>query len=227
MVGVLVGAAIGVGLWWTNRSDAPPPLRVDDVAGAAEAGASAVDLDGTWRVVVGEDTLAGLRIEEERAAVLGNNTAVGRTGDVAGSLVVSAGRVTRGSVDVDLSGIEFTDDPGLPVANRSEYLRTHAIETDRFPRARFVLAEPVVLPIDAGRTLRKVPVAGELELHGVQRPLTIRVDVRISEDRVVIGTTRPVTVRLRSFGIEPPEIPRLSRVADEGSFELVAVLSRR
>jgi polyisoprenoid-binding protein YceI len=225
-----VVVAVGVGAYVLTRPDAPPPLAIDDVAAGAEgttaSAAGPADLAGTWRVVAGDDTVAGLRIDEQRAAGLGAHTAVGRTGDVTGSLVVADGQVRDGSFAVDLSTIEFTDDPGLPVANRSEYLRTKALETDEFPDARFEIAEPVDLAGLAAGTQRRAQVRGVLELHGVERPATIAVDVRFDGDAVVLGTSDPVTVRLADHGIEAPEIPGVAKVDGEGSFEFVVVLQR-
>ena len=229
MIVVVVVVALGVGAFVLTRSDSPPPLAIDDVAGAEGTTAGAADLtdlDGTWQVVGGDDTVAGLRIDEERAAGLGAHTAVGRTGEVTGSLVVADGEVSDGSFAVDLSTIEFTDDPGLPVANRSEYLRTKALETDEFPDARFELTEPVDLSELADRTVRGAEVRGVLELHGVERPATIAVDVRFDGADVVLGTSEPVTVRLADHDIEAPEIPGVAKVAAEGSFEFVVVLQR-
>lgn len=226
---VVMVAAVAAGAFVLNRSDSPPPLAIDDVAGAEGTTARAADLadlDGTWRVVAGDDTVAGLRIDEERAAGLGAHTAVGRTGAVTGSLVVDDGRVTDGSFAVDLSTIEFTDDPGLPVANRSEYLRTKSLETDEFPDARFEITSPVDLTDIAAGTVRSAKVRGVLELHGVERPAVIAVDVRFDGDDVVLGTSEPVTVRLADHGIEAPEIPGVAKVAAEGSFEFVVVLQR-
>jgi polyisoprenoid-binding protein YceI len=223
---VVVGAVGGL-LWWTGRSEAPPPLSVDEVgADAAGAGAATDALDGRWEVVAGDDTLAGLRIDEERAGGLSTHTAVGRTGEVTGSLEVEGDEVRSGSFAVDLASLEFTDDPGLPVAERSTYLRSRALETDRFPEAVFTIDAPVPLPDLASGTAREVPVEGTLELHGVEQPMTLLVDVRRTGDDVVLGTTEPVVVRLSDHDIEAPSIPGVATVTDEGSFEFVVVLRR-
>lgn len=228
LIVVVVMVAAG-GLWWTGRSDAPAALDIDDVGAGSTAGASVdpTELTGTWTVATGPDTVAGMRIAEERAGALPDHTAVGRTGQVAGTLEVADGRVTSATFAVDLASIEFTDDPGLPVADRSEYLRTRALETDRFPEATFSLTEPLPLPAfdDAG-TASAVPAQGTLTLHGVTRPIELLVDVRTSADRVVLATSDPVAVRLPDHEIEPPEITGLATVSDEGSFEFVVVLRR-
>ena len=230
LVGVVVLGVLGVVGWRSARSDAPPPLTVDDAAATSAGtgqGSSSGDLDGRWQVVAGPGTVAGLRIEEDRSVALGDHTAVGRTGRVRGGVEVADGAVAAGSFTVDLSAIEFTDDPGLPVANRATYLRTHAIETDRYPTARFELDGPIRLPRFTDGAARRVRVSGVLELHGVARPMEVLVDVRRAGGRVVLGTSAPVGVRLADHDIERPEIPGLSKVAEEGSFELVVVLERR
>jgi polyisoprenoid-binding protein YceI len=227
---VVVVGAVGGLLWWMANADSPPPLSIDDVAAAAggegrPTGSTAeAPIDGRWVVQRGEDTVAGLRIGEERAAGLGNHTAVGRTGAVDGSLEVADGRVLEGSFVVDLGSIEFTDDPGLPVANRSAYLRTRGLETDEFPDARFTTLGPVPLPVFEDGVVRGAIVAGSLEIHGVERTRTLRVDVRVSGNQVVLGTSEPVPVRLADHDIDVPEVPGVAKVADEGEFEFVVVL---
>lgn len=222
---------VGAFVWWSSRAEAPPPLQVDDVAAGASStpggGTSEEDgdLDGEWAVVVGEDTVAGLRIDEERAAGLANHTAVGRTGAVDGSLTVADDTITAGSFSVDLRQIEFTDDPGLPVADRSEYLRTRALRTDTFPTAGFTVSAPVELP-DLSEGTATVEIPGVLDLHGVEVERTLTVDVRVDGDEAVLGTAGPAPVRLSDHQIEAPEIPGIAKVVDEGQFEFVVILRR-
>lgn len=225
---VVIGAAGA--LLWVRGGDEPPPLQVDDVAADPSTpddadAATGTALDGEWVVVTGEDTVAGLRIDEERAAGLGNHTAVGRTGAVDGSLTVVDDTITAGSFTVDLRQIEFTDDPGLPVADRSEYLRTRALRTDTFPTAGFTVNAPVELP-DLTEGTATIEIPGVLDLHGVEVERTLAVDVRVDGDEAVLGTTSPAPVRLSDHQIEAPEIPGIAKVVDEGQFEFVVVLRR-
>lgn len=225
-VAVVVLALGGALAWWTSRSEAPAALSIDGVE-AVGGVADVAELDGTWRVEADPDTIAGMRILEERAGAIPDHTAVGRTGEVTGSLEVAGGAVTSGSFTVDLTSIEFTDDPGLPVADRSAYLRTRALETDDFPEATFELTEPIALDdLDEAGAADGIAAVGTLVLHGVDRPMTIAVDVRAEGDRVVLATSEPVAVRLPDHDIEPPEIPGVATVTDEGSFEFVVVLRR-
>ncbi len=76
VVPVVVVAVIAVaGFLWLRGGDEPAPLDVDDAASQPTA-EPADSIAGTWTVEQGEDTVAGLRIDEERAAGLGDHTAV-------------------------------------------------------------------------------------------------------------------------------------------------------
>lgn len=228
---LVLGAVLAGAGWWFTRDTAPPPLSVDGVSADGSdstdgsGSGAAADLDGTWTVASGPDTQAGLRIEEDRFGGLADNTAVGRTGAVTGELTVADRTITDGQFAVDLSTIEFTDDPGIPVASRSEYLRTKALETDRFPDVTFALTEPVdldELPAD-GKTVT-ASVTGDFTLHGVTVPMTFDVDAKRIGDRVVLATSSPVSVVLADHNIEVPVIPNVSEVRDTGAFEFVVVL---
>lgn len=226
---VVIVALVGGAIWWTGRDTAPPPMSVDDVGSSAStdgstSGATA-DLDGRWTVVAGPDSQAGLRIVEDRFGGLGDNTAVGRTNDVTGGLELDGTTVASGSFTVDLSAIEFTDDPGIPVANRSEYLRTKTLETDRFPDASFELTEPVSLSSlpKAGQTVT-ASATGSLTIHGVARTKTFDVQAKRVGDTVVLATAKPVEVKLADHDIEAPSISGISEVRDTGEFEFLVVL---
>ncbi len=144
---------------------------------------------------------------------------------MSGELTVEGETLTGGEFTVDLRSIEFTDDPGLPVANRSEYLRTSALETDTFPTATFTVGEPVALPELGAATVVEVP--GTFELRGVSRPMTIPVEVR-APDRTRWSSVprRPSRSDCPITRSPPPEIPGVAKVVDEGQFEFVVVLRR-
>lgn len=227
---VVLVAVVGLAAWWfLGRDDAPPVLAVDDQAADAAAGTGAAprDLDGRWTVVAGGASQAGMRIDEDRFGGLDDNTAVGRTPTVDGSIEVEGTAVDAATFSVDLRDLEFSDDPGIPVANRSVYLRTKGLETDRYPTTTFELTEPIELselPRDGSTVTARA--TGTLELHGVAREVSFSVDARLAGDRVQIATAEPVTVRLADHDIEAPEIAKVSKVADTGSFEFLVVLRK-
>src|SRR5688500_5582384 len=122
---VATGAA---GAWWYLRDDSPDAVSLeaaveqvegttapDSSTGTADATDGSPDgaITGTWSIdtETGEfdyetatGTFVGFRIKEELASV-GSTTAVGRTGDVEGSIEIDGTRLTAASFDVDLTTI--------------------------------------------------------------------------------------------------------------------------
>jgi polyisoprenoid-binding protein YceI len=227
---IVVVLAGGAAAWWLTRDTAPPPLSVDDVGQqepAGSAGPAVTGLDGSWTVERGSDSQAGLRIVEDRFGGLRDNTAVGRTSAVTGEMTVAGTTVSSASFRVDLSKIRFTDDPGLSVADRSKYLQTKSLETDRFPDATFELTKPIQLAQPPRSGARVVASAtGDLTLHGVTRSVTFDVEAKPVGSTIVLATAEPVKVRLADHGIDAPEITGVAKVRDTGEFEFLVVLRR-
>lgn len=224
---VVVG---GAAFWWfVLRSDPPPELSVDggETSTAVEVGDPPATLDGTWRVVTGGDTTAGLRIDESFAGGLADHTAVGRSTEVSGSLAISGTEVTGGSFTVDLTKLEFTDDPGRSVANRANAMRSRGLETSRFPEATFAITEPVDFGSrpDEGEVVT-LDVTGELTLHGVTRPVTVPVEAKLVGDTLRIATADPVPVVLADYDIDKPTGGPIAAIDDAGSFEFLVVLEQ-
>src|SRR5918995_4045828 len=154
----LVGAGAG-GAWWILKDDAPAEVSLDaaveSVAGADSGSGSAVDgsatgtvdgIDGSWVVdtETGEfdfegatGTFAGFRIQEELAAI-GSTTAVGRTGDVTGSITIEGTTLTAASFDVDMTTITTNE-------SRRDDRVQDALETADHPTGTFNLTQPVEL----------------------------------------------------------------------------------
>jgi polyisoprenoid-binding protein YceI len=229
---VVVVLAVGAGLWWfVVRDDAPEELSVDGGSSSTDAAdgdtATAPEsLDGTWVVETGGDTTAGFRIEESFAGGLTDHTAVGRSDEVSGSFVVDGDSVSDGSFTVDLTALEFTDDPGLPVGNRVGAMEDRGLETNQFPDATFKITEPATFDGDplSGDTVT-AEVTGVLTLHGVTNPVTFTVEAKVDGDTVRVATAEPVPVVLADYGITPPTGGPIAEVSDEGSFEFLVVLT--
>src|SRR5918993_3494519 len=177
----LVGAGAG-GVWWFLNDDAPAEVSLDAaVESVAGADSDSVDgsatggvdgIDGSWVVdtETGEfdfesatGTFAGFRIQEELAAI-GSTTAVGRTGDVTGSITIEGSTLTAASFDVDLTTITTNQ-------SRRDDRVQDALETADDPTGTFTLTEPVELG-EAAASGEPVHVAavGDLTIHGVTRP---------------------------------------------------------
>jgi polyisoprenoid-binding protein YceI len=232
VVVVLVVVGLGFAGWWLfGRSDTPAELSVESDStqqtSPDEQGDGPSSLDGAWTVEPGGDTVAGFRITETIAGGLADHTAVGRSPEVSGSIEVSGDQVTAGSFTVDLTALEFTDDPGLPVANRKRAMEDRGLETNTYPDATFELTQPVTFDGDplTGDTVT-AEVTGELTLHGVTNEVTFRADAKLDGATLRIATTEPVPIVLADYDITAPTGGPIAQVADEGSFEFLVVLTQ-
>ena len=178
----------GAGAWWFLRDDAPEEVDLSaatagvaqqdsdgSVDGAADGGTFDGDVSGTWSVDTdtgdfdyesATGTFAGFRIAEELAGI-GSTTAVGRTGDVSGTMEIDGETVTAASFEVDLTTIT-TDD------SRRDDKVQDALDTSSFPTASFTLTEPIELG-SAASTGEPVSVSaiGDLTINGVTKAVTV------------------------------------------------------
>lgn len=227
VVGVL---AAGGGLWWYLRDDAPAEVSLDkaaeDAAKQPAAPGSGPGVEGTWTVdnTTGDfdfekasGTFAGFRVKEELANI-GHTTAVGRTGDVTGSLTIAGDRVTKGSFTVDLTTITTNQ-------SRRDSRVQDALQTDRFPEAVFELTEPIALPADAASGGKiDATGTGKLTIHGETRPVEAAIEARLVEGRIVLVGTVPV--KFSDYGVETPSSPIVLSVEDHGEIEFQILLTR-
>lgn len=225
VVVVVVG---GAAVWWfVLRDDAPEELSVDsgDSSSQTTTGTVPASLDGTWKVQTGGDTTAGFRIKESFAGGLADHEAVGRSGSVSGSIDIDGTSVTAGSFTVDLTDLEFTDDPGFPVANRVRALQGRGLEISTFPEATFTLTEPIDFKEKpaAGKTVT-ASATGDLTIHGVTKPVTFDVEAKVDGSTIRVATAKPVPVKLADHGITPPTGGPVASVDDTGSFEFLVIL---
>jgi polyisoprenoid-binding protein YceI len=231
---VVVLAVAGAGAWWFLKDDAPPAVTLDRAVDAAESAPSAggdtaktgTGIDGTWVVDTqtgsfdfdrADGTFAGFRIGENLANI-GSTTAVGRTGDVSGSLGIVGSRLTEAKITVDLTTIQ-TDR-----AQRRSKIQ-QALETSRFPEATFSLTGPVSLPADAaaGASI-KVTAKGDLTIHGVTQAVEIPLEAKLVGDRiVVVGSTR---VTFDDYGVSVPSSPIVVSADDHGTLELQLLFTK-
>jgi polyisoprenoid-binding protein YceI len=225
---VLIG---GVALWFFVLKDDPEPelsLETGTDTSQTTTGTTPESLDGTWTVQEGGDTTAGFRIEESFANGLTDHTAVGRSDEVTGSITIQGSEITEGDFTVDLTTLEFTDDPaGLSVTNRANAMKDRGLQTNDFPEATFTLTEP----IDFGeKPAEGEPVTatatGDLTLHGVTKSITFDVDAEVVGDTIRVVTADTVPIVLADYEIEKPEIGPVASIDDEGSFEFLIVLGQ-
>lgn len=206
---VIVLVAGGYAVLALTGDDAPPPPRLQGTPaqeGAAPAGA------GRWHPVAPAGSFVGYRVDERYLGV-GVRTAVGRTSAVTGSVTVDGDRVEGADLRADMTTVHSDQ------ARRDDALRSRAIETDRYPSARFTLAGPVALGTGPRRA------RGTLTLHGRRAAIAVTVrGQRLSGDRLELVGSAPI--RFATFAIEPPSVAGLVTVSDHGVLEFRLVLAR-
>lgn len=176
------------------------------------------DLTGTWSVLSDGSSFVGYRVQEELAGI-GAATAVGRTGDVTGSLEFDGAAITVVSIEADLSTLTSDDD------RRDQQLRRQALETGTYPTATFVLTEPIALEaVPAEGETIAVDATGELTVHGVTQTVTIPLEGAFVEGHVVVvGST---VLQFADYEIDAPESMAVLSVDDEATLELQLVFAR-
>jgi polyisoprenoid-binding protein YceI len=209
----------------TMPASDPPTGGPTTTASSTPGAVTGEALDGTWVVDTSlgsfddfSGSFVGYRVQEELANV-GAATAVGRTPDVGGSLVLEGSTLTSVEIEADLTGLQSDS------SQRDGQLDQQGIETARFPTASFQLAEPLELgaaPAD-GQTL-SVVATGEFTLHGVTRTVEIPLQARIDGDVVtVVGSLEIV---FADYDIAKPQSFRVLSIADVGVMEFQLLFLR-
>lgn len=228
---LLVVAAIA-GFWWFTSRDAPEEATLDkavagiDSKGSGDSAGKAGPADGTWKIdtTTGEfdyetatGTFVGFRIKEELAR-LGSATAVGRTGQVDGSITIADNTLTAADFSVDMGSITTND-------VRRDNKVQGALEIREFPKATFKLTSVVPLgsnPTD-GATI-DVVAKGDLMIHGKTRATEMPLKAKYVDGTIaVVGST---DIKFSDFGVEVPHSPVVLSVEDHGKLELQLLFTR-
>lgn len=190
------------------------------------AGVEPAGIDGQWSVDTSIGTFdfeqatgsfVGFRVEEE-LAVVGQATAVGRTGEISGGITIEDGTVTAVGIDADLSALTTNE------SRRDD--RVHgALETARFPLARFGLTEPI--PLDdsaAGGEPISAVASGELTIRDVTRPVDVDVEAQLADGVIVLVGS--LEVEFADYGVSVPSAPVVLSAEDHGIVEMQLLLTR-
>ena len=200
-------------------SATPAPAPTDAAADADRS------LDGAWVVdtTIGSfddfsSSFVGYRVQEELASI-GGTTAVGRTPAVTGSLELEGQMVTTVVVEADLTQLTSDD------SRRDGQMRTQALETNTFPTATFTLTEPIDLgAIPAEGEPVRVDAAGDLDVHGVTRSVTIPLEAQLVGDVIVV--TGSIRVEFADHDIDPPSSFAVLSVEDHAEVEMQLFFTR-
>ncbi|MEQ8439150.1 MAG: YceI family protein [Ilumatobacter fluminis] len=212
----------------TTATDAPSTDGTTATTGADSTDAPAADgdLSGTWSVdtSIGEfsfadstGTFVGFRVQEELSSI-GSTTAVGRTPEVSGTLVIDGSTITEVSVEADMTSIT-TDD------SRRDNRVQSALNTSENPTATFVLTSPITLD-DAAFDGEPVTLdaAGELTINGVTQSVTFPLTAQLVENTIVVVGSLDVV--FADYDVEVPSAPIVVSAEDNGPIELQLFFTR-
>ena len=193
---VLLAAAVAGVSWWRGRDTPPAPSLPKETATPTG------ELQGGLRPASG--SFVGYRVNETLIGV-GLNAAVGRTSAVKGAAAVAAGRIVAARFEIETGTLRSDE------ARRDETMRFRGLETDRYPKAGFVLTAPATLAA-------RFAARGRLTLHGRTRPVTVRLQSRRDGAGVDLAGSTPI--EFSDYGMEPPSVAGVASVRDHGKLEV-------
>ncbi|CAB4732724.1 unannotated protein [freshwater metagenome] len=223
---VLVGLLGSAAAYFFLKDDSPEAVSLDAASESVTDTEKVVPIDGKWAVDTDSgafdfDTatgsFAGFRITEELAQI-GATEAVGRTGDVQGSLTIEGSTVTEATFTIDMTTLKSND-------SRRNGKIQGALQTDQFPTASFTLTEPIPLGATAasGGDLT-VNAIGNLTIHGQTQPVTLPLQAKLVGSTVIVVGS--VDVTFADYGVEVPTAPIVVSVQDHGPIEFQLLFTR-
>ena len=200
----LLGSAGAYAYFFSGLRTTPPALTL--ATPSASAGASTAATGGTWTIASG--SVVGYRVNEQFVGQSSAHQAVARTGDVTGTAKItktgSTYEMTSATITAQLSNLASVDSvAGYNVTNRDRIVQ-QSLDVRSYPTATFT-AQSVALPAGAenGQAVT-VTVPGQLTVHGVTRPVTATIQLRVSGTTAQIAGTVPTN--MTDFGVSPPTI---------------------
>ena len=232
------------GLFWFFSGEAPAEVdlsltasSVAAVAGGTASAATATDdastqaaspsIEGTWAVdtSVGgftvEDTttatFVGFRVEEVLDSI-GSTTAVGRTPDVSGVMIIEGTTLMSAEITADLTSIVSDE-------SRREDPIQDALNTSITPEATWVLGEPVDLGAEAAEgDAVDVTATGELTVNGVTDEVDVELDAQLIDGMILV--TGAIDIAFADYDVTVPTSPLVLSVEDRGTVEVQLWLSQ-
>ena len=198
------------------------PVSTDAAGAEPSTAATNGEVAGEWTVAAGSE--AGYRVREQLANLDAESDAVGRTGDVTGTIKVveTAGGAQLTAAEIAIDTTTITSDEG----RRDNRLRTEGLQTDQFPTATFTLTQPVDVPATAiAGTATDLTLVGDLTLHGVIRSVEIPAQAQLTDGQIQVAGS--LTFPLADFEITAPNVGGfIISIADEGALEFLVVFAK-
>jgi polyisoprenoid-binding protein YceI len=224
LIAWLVGAAVAAVLLVVGGAfvyihfisgPAPAPLSLKNLkspsasAGTAASGGSR-SLAGTWRVASG--SLVGYRVNEVLAGQ--NNVAVGRTGDISGTMTIKGTTVTAASFTVVMDTIKSNE------SDRDLQFNGRIMDTSAYPTGTLTLTAPISLaPVPAEGVIRDYHVTGDLTLHGHTRRVSFLLEAERADGRIEVSGSIPIL--FADWDISNPSFSPFVTTQNHGELEFL------
>jgi polyisoprenoid-binding protein YceI len=167
--------------------------QVNGVTPAQGTEATAVQ---TFRIVASESQ-ASYSVKEKFFSQDLNVTAVGKTSDLAGELVLTNGVLKPSKVTVDLRTLKSDKE------RRDAVLRSRGLESDKYPYAEFQITGMEGASLIEGQEVT-FKLTGNLKLHGTEKPVTWQAKALLQGGTLKLHAT--ITFNMTEFGIDPPNV---------------------
>src|SRR4051794_18028479 len=167
------------------EGDAPDKFSLtSDDSTSTTAGSSSTGVDGTWTASSGSE--AGYRVKE---VLFGqDNTAVGRTTSVTGTVTIDGTKATAAKITVDLTKVSSDQ------SRRDDQFQGRVMDTATYPTATFELTEPVDFgSVPADGKVVDVKATGKLTMHGTTKTVTVDLQTKHSGDSIDVVGAIPIT----------------------------------
>lgn len=187
-------------------------------AGSAVAGTWQVDTSvGTFDFENSTGTFVGFRVEEELSGI-GSTTAVGRTPQVAGTLVIDGTTVTAVDITADMTVLVTNE-------SRRDSRARSALGTSEFPTATFRLTAPLELGTAAAKgEAVSVTATGDLTIKGVTKSVQFPLQAQLTNGTIVVVGSLDIV--FADYGVQVPTAPVVVSAEDHGPIELQLFFAR-
>ena len=213
VLAVIVVLAVGGPFVYINFIKGSSPEAFKLSATGSESAGESVPLDGTWSV--GPGSKAGYRVDE--VLVGQHSTAVGRTDDLSGSIVIKGTTVESGSFSADMRSVKSEQ------STRDRTFQRRIMQTSEYPNVTFELTKPVDFgkPPAAG-VARKVQATGKLTMRGTTKTVTIPLTTDHTGTTIRVVGSLPVV--FADWNIPNPSFAGLVTTEDHGVLEFLLTL---
>jgi polyisoprenoid-binding protein YceI len=220
---VVVVLAVGGPYVFIHFIEGPAPAKLvlpkgQGAAGSSKSGATVdlTQLDGTWNV--GAGSVAGYRVKE---VLIGqNSTAVGRTGEIWGSVTLADKSVTKATFTVNMASVVSDQ------SERNAQFDGRIMDVSDYPTAKFVLSGPISLAsglVTGGS--KQYTATGTLTMHGVTKSVTFPVSVEVAIGSAVY-VLADVPIVFADWDISNPSVGGFVTTKSAGTLEVLLHLVR-